>query len=103
MEDNTRQTKTTRAHLPLTQEFERELRSIPVEPTADDGSSVAFAPDPIGPNPYGREYAERLAVAHVDWFLRTVRPLMIEQFIHGFKHGLETRCDVCEVPEAGGL
>lgn len=30
---------------------------------------------------------EKLAIDHVEWFLRTLRPLLIEQFIHGYKHG----------------
>lgn len=113
MEDNARQTKTTRAHLPLTQEFEREFRSIPVEPTADDEPSVASDLDPIGPDPKKVEWIEakmrqdaaiaEKAANHVDWLLGTLRPLLIDQFLHGFKHGLETRCEVCEVPEASEL
>lgn len=50
------------------------------------------------PSPHtGAEAIRRKGEAHVDWFLRTVRPLMIEQFIHGYKHGLDARCEVCEV------
>lgn len=30
-----------------------------------------------------------LAVNHVDWWIRTVRQPMIEEFVHGFKHGQE--------------
>ncbi len=30
---------------------------------------------------------EILAEAHVDWFLKTIRPLLITHFVHGFKHG----------------
>lgn len=33
--------------------------------------------------------AKEIAKAHVDWFLKTIRPLLIEHFEHGFKHGLE--------------
>jgi hypothetical protein len=33
--------------------------------------------------------AKNLAEGHVDWFLKTVRPLMIEHFIHGYKHGMD--------------
>jgi len=32
---------------------------------------------------------EELAQAHVDWFLKTIRPLLITHFVHGFKHGQE--------------
>ncbi len=28
-----------------------------------------------------------LAEAHVDWLLKTIRPLLISQFVHGYKHG----------------
>ena len=31
--------------------------------------------------------SEELAEAHVDWFLKVIRPLLIEHFKHGFKHG----------------
>ena len=33
----------------------------------------------------------QLAVDHVDWFLNTIRPLLITNFIHGYKHGLEDK------------
>ena len=29
----------------------------------------------------------RLAQDHVDWLLETLRPLMVEEFLHGYKHG----------------
>ena len=28
-----------------------------------------------------------LAEAHVDWLIKTIRPLLISQFIYGYKHG----------------
>jgi hypothetical protein len=31
----------------------------------------------------------QMAEAHVDWLLKTIRPLLIEQFVHGYKHGFE--------------
>lgn len=31
----------------------------------------------------------QMAEAHVDWLLKTIRPLLISQFIHGYKHGRE--------------
>ena len=37
------------------------------------------------------DIGEELAVAHVDWLLRMLRPLLIDEFMHGFKHGLEWR------------
>jgi hypothetical protein len=30
-----------------------------------------------------------LAKRHVKWFLRTIEPLLIEEFKHGYKHGRE--------------
>lgn len=41
---------------------------------------------------------ERLAEQHVEWFLRTIRPLLIDHFIHGYKHGKE---DALECVERG--
>ena len=34
--------------------------------------------------------AKNLAEAHVDWFLEMVRPLLVANFKHGVKHGMET-------------
>lgn len=28
-----------------------------------------------------------MAVAHVDWWLSSVRQLLIDNFVHGYKHG----------------
>lgn len=36
------------------------------------------------------EIGRVLAESHVDWFLGILRPLLLEQFKHGFKHGVET-------------
>lgn len=35
--------------------------------------------------------SNELASEHVDWFLKILRPLLIEHFIHGYKHGREHR------------
>lgn len=35
--------------------------------------------------------AESLAHQHVNWFLVTIKPLLIDHFIHGFKHGKEEK------------
>lgn len=32
---------------------------------------------------------EDMAADHVDWFLDTIRPLLITHFVHGYKHGLQ--------------
>ena len=29
------------------------------------------------------------AESHVDWYLKSVRPLLIDFMLHGFKHGVE--------------
>lgn len=31
--------------------------------------------------------SEEMAIAHVDWFLKIIRPIIIEHMIHGYKHG----------------
>lgn len=33
--------------------------------------------------------AQELAEQHVDWFLGAIRKPMIDEFIHGYKHGVE--------------
>ena len=33
--------------------------------------------------------AKKEAEEHVDWFLETLRPLLITHMIHGWKHGYE--------------
>jgi len=39
---------------------------------------------------------EKLAEDHVDWFLEIVRPLMITEFMHGYKHGRMDRAPGAE-------
>lgn len=33
----------------------------------------------------------RLAEEHVNWFLETIKPLLITHFVHGYKHGMEDK------------
>ena len=33
------------------------------------------------------EGIQQLAEDHVDWLLELIRPLLIAQFVHGYKHG----------------
>ena len=49
--------------------------------------------------------AMKLADEHVEWFLKTIRPLLKDHMVYGFKHGYEyaqtenvktTRPVVCE-------
>lgn len=35
--------------------------------------------------------AYKMAEAHVDWYQRSQRQPMIDEFVHGFKHGVEFR------------
>lgn len=35
------------------------------------------------------DHAKKTAVEHVDWFLSAIRPLLIDHFVHGYKHGVE--------------
>lgn len=32
---------------------------------------------------------EKLCEEHVDWFLKIIRPILIEHMKHGYKHGFE--------------
>ena len=34
---------------------------------------------------------EKLADEHVEWFLKTLRPLLKTHMVHGYKHGLESQ------------
>jgi len=38
-----------------------------------------------------KEIIKKLSADHVDWFLEIIRPLLISNMIHGFKHGLMHR------------
>lgn len=40
-------------------------------------------------NETAKSKAYEVAAEHVDWFLRTLRPLLIDHMVHGFKHGVE--------------
>lgn len=35
------------------------------------------------------EDSRKMAEAHVDWFLKMLRPILIEHMIHAYKHGYE--------------
>jgi len=35
------------------------------------------------------ERGTALAKQHVNWFLDTLRPLLIDHFVHGYKHGID--------------
>jgi len=45
------------------------------------------------------EVSKALAEAHVDWFLKTLRPLLIDHMVHGFKHGIEYAGESVTYPE----
>jgi len=45
------------------------------------------------------EVSKALAEAHVDWFLKTLRPLLIDHMVHGFKHGMEYAGQSVTYPE----
>ena len=34
---------------------------------------------------------KEMAEKHVDWFLKTIRTILIEHFRHGYKHGKEEK------------
>jgi hypothetical protein len=33
--------------------------------------------------------SEDMATQHVEWFLKIIKPIIIEHMIHGYKHGYE--------------
>lgn len=33
--------------------------------------------------------SEQMAIEHVEWFLKIIKPILIEHMIHGYKHGVE--------------
>ena len=34
-----------------------------------------------------------MAEEHVDWFLKIIRPIIVEHMVHGYKHGYEDGAD----------
>ena len=55
-----------------------------------------------------KEAAKKTAEDHVTWYLDSIKPLLIANFIHGFKHGVEyekdARCnDEKKMPRLGLL
>jgi len=43
--------------------------------------------------------SKKLAENHVDWLLSMIRPFMIEEFKHGYRHGYEDRENICCIDE----
>lgn len=43
----------------------------------------------------------KLAEEHVDWFLETIRPLLIEFMTHGYKHGTKDKKNLFQEEEEG--
>lgn len=35
--------------------------------------------------------SKKLAEKHIKWFLNIIKPLLIENFIHGYKHGFNDK------------
>jgi len=44
----------------------------------------------IVPDEY-KKRAEKLAIEHVDFLLNIMRPLMLAEFNHGYRHGFEEK------------
>lgn len=36
-----------------------------------------------------KDYINKIAKDHVDWYLSILRQPMVEEFVHGYKHGYE--------------
>jgi hypothetical protein len=59
---------------------------------------------PKVPSDFLRPTAEDLAIAHVEWFLNAISPLLIDHFIHGYKHGQEdVPCNCVPVADVIGF
>ena len=64
--------------------------------------------DPKEPKMYSiiNDESTRLANAHIEWFLSTLRPLLFSHFVYGFKHGSEsafkTTAQLSELRESCG-
>jgi len=53
--------------------------------------AAASAPEFKEAAGYGLNGVKRLATLHVEWFLSAIKPLLIDHFVHGYKHGWEDR------------
>jgi hypothetical protein len=53
------------------------------------GPTTPVPKDKVGERLPTSDTVRDLAVAHIDWYLFSIRSLMIDQFIHGYKHGKE--------------
>ena len=42
--------------------------------------------------------SNEMAHAHVEWFINAIKPLLIDHFNHGFKHGIEAAMEVAMRP-----
>ena len=40
------------------------------------------------------EEASQLANEHIEWFISMLRPLLFSHFVHGYKHGVESKNDI---------
>ena len=45
-----------------------------------------------------QDRAKQLAENHVDWLIDIIRPLLMTEFIHGFRHGFE-QSDIAAIKE----
>lgn len=46
--------------------------------------------------------SEHMAEEHVDWFLKIIRPILIEHMMHGYKHGYQDAITSNDVKEIFG-
>jgi len=46
--------------------------------------------------------SEHMAEEHVKWFLKIIRPILIEHMMHGYKHGYQDAITSTDVKEIFG-
>ena len=42
------------------------------------------------------DYVKKLAEDHVTWYQASTKPQLIDNFIHGYKHGYQDALEACE-------
>ena len=74
----------------ITDKYYNKVFGIKVNTTEDYMSDIV--PD------NQKDRAKELAMNHVDWLLNIMRPLLITEFLHGFRHGFE-QADIVAIKE----
>jgi hypothetical protein len=49
-----------------------------------------------------QQVSKKTAEDHVTWYLNSIRPLLIDHLVHGFKHGIEYEKEIQKLREIKG-